>query len=69
MPYLAHVDALACTAHGDCEDLAPELFSLDGDVASVIGTGYDELAIEAARVCPSVAIRVTDAATGEQVFP
>jgi hypothetical protein len=29
----------------------------------------DELLLEAARICPSVAIVVTDAQTGQQVFP
>jgi ferredoxin len=68
MAYRAHIDPIACAAHGDCEDIAPEIFRV-GDVAEVIGTGPDELMLEAARVCPSVAIRITDEATGEQVFP
>jgi ferredoxin len=66
--YLAQIDESACAAHGDCEVIAPEIFRLD-DVAVVIGDGPDELVLEAARVCPSVAIRITDEQSGEQVFP
>jgi ferredoxin len=66
--YVAHIDESACAAHGDCEAIAPEIFRLD-DVAVVIGTEGDELMLEAARVCPAVAIRITDEASGEQVYP
>jgi ferredoxin len=62
------VDPNVCSAHGDCEDLAPEIFHLD-DVAEVIGTGPDELMIAAAEACPSGAIRIIDPATREQVYP
>jgi len=65
--YRASIDPGACAAHGDCEAIAPEIFRLD-DVATVVGTGPDELMLEAARVCPSVAISITDE-EGMQVFP
>jgi ferredoxin len=68
MPYTATIDSAACAAHGDCEAIAPEIFAID-DVAVVVGTGPDELLLEDARICPSVAITVTDAQTGQQVFP
>jgi ferredoxin len=68
MTYLAHIDAHACAAHGDCELIAPEIFRVE-DVAVVIADGPDELMLEAARVCPSVAIRISDSDTGEQVYP
>jgi len=68
MNYTAHIDASACSAHGDCEAMAPEVFRID-DVAVVIGTAPGELILEAARACPSSAIRVTDATSGEQIFP
>jgi ferredoxin len=68
MSYTARIDARACAAHGDCEDLAPEIFLLDGDVATIIGDGPDDLLLEAARICPSVAITVLDAG-GRQVYP
>ena len=68
MSYFVEVDDSACAAHGDCVDLAPEVFELD-DVARVIGTGSDELLLAAANGCPSAAIRVIDERTNEQVYP
>jgi ferredoxin len=68
MSYVVHIDKSACAAHGDCEAIAPEIFRVD-DVAVVIADGPDELMLEAARVCPAVAIRITDGTTGQQVFP
>lgn len=68
MSYIAEIDEGACAAHGDCEEIAPEIFRVD-DIAVIVGTGPDELMLEAARACPSVAIRVTDSDTGEQVYP
>jgi ferredoxin len=68
MNYLVEIDDGACAAHGDCVDLAPEVFALE-DVARVIGNGPDEVLLAAAEACPSVAIRVVDAATGDPVYP
>ena len=68
MTYLVEIDEDACAAHGDCVDLAPEVFELD-DVAHVIGTGSDELLLAAAESCPSTAILIIDPETREQVYP
>ncbi len=68
MTYSVEVDEGACAAHGDCVDVAPEVFELD-DVAHVIGTGPDDLLLAAAEGCPSTAIRVIDQRTNEQVYP
>jgi ferredoxin len=68
MRYLAEIDEGACAAHGDCVDLAPEVFELD-DVVHVIGTGPDELLLAAAEACPSTAIVIIDSRTREQVYP
>ena len=68
MTLVPMVDAAACSAHGDCEDIAPEIFRLD-DVAVVLGSGPDELMLAAAQACPSTAIRLLDADTDEQVYP
>ena len=62
------VDEFACTLHGDCADIAPDVFRID-DTAVVIGDGPPELIIKAAEACPSMAIVVVDAETGEQVYP
>lgn len=68
MTLIPHIDDAACAAHGDCVDIAPQVFVLN-DVAEVIGTGPDDLLREAAEACPSVAIILTDEQTGEQVYP
>ena len=68
MTYVVEIDEAACAAHGDCVDVAPEVFEL-GDVAQVIGTDQDEVLLAAAESCPSTAIRVLDARTKEQVYP
>jgi ferredoxin len=64
----AEIEEDVCAAHGDCADLAPEVFVVD-DVAHVIGTGPDELLLAAAAACPTTAIRIVDDQTGEQVYP
>jgi len=67
MTLTIEVDPDVCSAHGDCEQIAPEVFRL-GDVAEVIGTGPDDLVAEAARACPAAAIRLV-APDGSQVYP
>jgi ferredoxin len=64
----ALIDAAACSAHGDCEDIAPEIFRLE-DIAVVVGDGPDELMLAAAQACPSTAIRLVDRDSGRQVYP
>lgn len=68
MSYVPTVDPDECSAHGDCVEIAPEVFRLD-DTATVIGTGSDDLVLEAAEACPAVAISIVDSETGETVFP
>ncbi|MGH2936798.1 MAG: ferredoxin [Solirubrobacterales bacterium] len=68
MSYVPRIDENACAAHGDCVEIAPQVFELD-DTARVIGTGPPGLILEAAEACPSVAITVIDDESGEQVYP
>lgn len=68
MSYLVEIDESACAAHGDCVEVAPEVFALN-EVAHVIGTGPDELLLTAAETCPSTAILIVDADSGEQLYP
>jgi len=68
MSYRAVVDPDECSAHGDCVEIAPQVFRLD-DTAVTIGNGPYELILEAAEVCPAVAISIVDEETGETVFP
>jgi ferredoxin len=62
------IDEAACAAHGDCVDVAPQVFALD-DIAEVVGTGPDDLLIAAAQACPSAAIVLVDADSQEQLYP
>jgi ferredoxin len=68
MTYVPVVDPNECSAHGDCVDIAPQVFRLD-DTAVVIGTGSDDLILEAAESCPAVAISIVDQGNGETIFP
>lgn len=68
MSFIPRVDPNECSAHGDCVEIAPEVFRLD-DTAVVIGTGPEDLLIEAAEACPAVAISIIDSETGEPIYP
>ena len=68
MKLIPIVDDSACAAHGDCVDIAPSVFEL-ADVAIVVGEAPPDLILEAARACPSSAIRVIDPETDECVYP
>jgi ferredoxin len=68
MTYVPEIDENACAAHGDCVDLAPNVFALN-DTAHVVGDGPPDLIMKAAEACPSTAISVIDDQTGEQVYP
>lgn len=68
MSYLVEIDENACAAHGDCVDIAPDVFVLD-DVARAIGGGPDALLLEAAEACPSTAIQIFDSDTSERIYP
>lgn len=68
MTYLPVVDTNACAGHGDCVDVAPEVFIL-GDVATVIDTGPKDLLVKAAEACPAAAITVIDEDSGAPVYP
>jgi len=68
MTWIPVVDPSECSAHGDCVEVAPQVFRLD-EVAVVVGTGPQELIMEAAESCPAVAISIVDDETGETVYP
>jgi ferredoxin len=67
MTLTPRVDELACAGHGDCAVVAPDVFEIE-DIAIVVGTGSDDVIMEAARACPSTAIAVYDE-SGAQVYP
>lgn len=59
MKYRIEIDEAACSAHGDCAAIAPQVFRVD-DIATVIGDGPDDLVREAALACPAAAILLLD---------
>ena len=69
MTLVPEIDPYACAAHGDCVAELPAVFALDDDVATVVGTAPGDRLLAAARACPSTAIALRDAATGEQHYP
>jgi ferredoxin len=62
------IDKTECLAYGDCAELAPEAFEVD-DVARLIGPAPLSKLVDAARACPSEAITLIDADTGEPIYP
>ena len=68
MSYIPTIEEGSCIGHGDCMELAPEVFEVE-DCARVIGTGPDEQILAAANECPVGAISIVDSETGEQIFP
>jgi ferredoxin len=68
MSYLATIDEGACSAHGDCAAIAPDVFAVE-ETAVVIGPGSDAEILAAAEACPALAITVTDQETGAVIFP
>jgi ferredoxin len=68
MTFVPVIDESACSAHGDCEQLAPNVFELR-HLAVVIGTGTQQQLLTAAEGCPASAISLIDDDTGVQVYP
>jgi ferredoxin len=66
------VDHDLCMGNGQCVFLAPEVFrhneSRQSEVIDPAGAP-EERVLKAAGYCPTGAISVTDAGTGEQLFP
>ncbi|MER7986617.1 ferredoxin [Streptomyces noursei] len=64
------VDPALCIASGSCPAIAPDLFVLDGPHARAVREeiAEDERALDAAEVCPAMAITVRDA-SGRVIGP
>ncbi len=66
------VDHAVCMGNGQCVLLAPGAFRHNEDRQSEVvdpGGAAEELILKAASYCPTGAITVADAETGEQLFP
>jgi len=70
--YRIEIDRDECIGDGLCADEAPGTFEMDDeDIAVVIDPEGDDpdTILEAAKSCPSDAIILYDAETGEKVWP
>lgn len=68
----ASVDSAVCVGNAGCVAIAPDVFTLNDSMQSVVADPESEqweLVLEAAYDCPVGAISVTDAETGEPLFP
>ena len=69
--YRVKVDRMLCIGTADCVKIAPNTFELDDEAKSVVkkqNGDSDEKILEAAKVCPVLAIVVEDE-DGKQVYP
>jgi ferredoxin len=61
-----------CYGASSCVAIAPDTFSLDEEMKAVVNPNSKDTAeniLLAAQSCPALAIVITDAQTGEQVWP
>ena len=65
------IDKTRCLATQGCVQTAPEAFSIGPDNRSQVDQHAvsDETLWDAAQICPTSAIIIEDAETGEQLFP
>lgn len=65
------VDAGRCFGSGSCTGVAAGYFTLDGLVSRPTDelVDQDDRVLDAAELCPAVAISVRDAVTGAQLAP
>ena len=71
MGYKVKVDRMLCIGTADCTKLAPNTFELDDEAKAVVkkqNGDSDEKLLEAAKVCPVLAIIVEDE-DGKQIYP
>ncbi len=66
------VDRSKCIGAANCVGMAPKTFQLDGSKKAVVKdpTAYDDsILFEAAESCPTEAVLLYHAETGEKLFP
>ncbi|MCC5474627.1 ferredoxin [Streptomyces barringtoniae] len=71
MTWYLHVASGRCIGSGMCAAAAPDLFTLDGEHARPVNERIpedDDRALEAADICPMLAITVRDA-EGREIGP
>ena len=62
----------SCYGASSCVAIAPDTFSLDDEMKAVVNPNSKDSAeniLLAAQACPAMAIVISDATTGEQIWP
>lgn len=70
--FLILIDANVCIACGLCVDVAPKIFTSDEQMKSVVLENPEidfDVLMNATQSCPTGAITVIDAETGEKLWP
>ncbi len=70
--YKIEINRDLCIGDGACVGEAPNTFEMDADNIAIVkdANGHtDEEILQAAQVCPVDAIILTDAQSGEKVWP
>ena len=71
MVYKAKVDRALCIGTADCTKIAPDTFELDDEAKAAVkkqNGNPDEKILEAAKVCPVLAI-IVEGEGGKQIYP
>lgn len=70
--YHVFIDRESCVSDELCLDRAPDVFDFDDERKPVVrdeNTPWPQNLLWVAKNCPVQAVRIVDAATGEQVWP
>ena len=70
--YRIVLDREKCMGDGRCVDLAPETYNLDDEDKSFVvnpAGNWPEYVMKSALECPTDAIKLFDAETGDQLWP
>lgn len=71
MSYRTTVDGEVCISAGRCVAERPEFFRFDDDEVAEVVPGAtpppDQVQLDLARACPSGALQLLDAETGEEI--
>ena len=73
--YIIEIERNKCISVGNCVAITPDIFDLDEEQIAVMKDpktpliSDDETILMSARSCPTQAIIIKDAETGEQIFP
>ncbi len=71
MAYKAKVDRALCIGTADCTRIAPNTFELDDEAKAIVkkqNGDPDEKILEAAKVCPVLAV-IVEGEDGKQIYP